>query len=66
MTEEEILAQAMLFVLAGYDTTASTLAFLLHSLMENPDVQQTLYEDIQQKIGDQVRSGKQFMKLLMV
>ena len=54
MTKTEILAQALLFLLGGYDTTASTLSFLLHELTLNPDVQQTLYEEINEKLGDQV------------
>ena len=54
MNEAEILAQALLFVFAGYDTTATTLGFLIHSLTLDQSVQQTLYKEIENQIGDQV------------
>ena len=54
MSEAEILAQSLLFIFAGYDTTATALSFLLHALTLNPDVQQTVYEEIMAHIGNQV------------
>jgi cytochrome P450 family 3 subfamily A len=46
MEEIDILATSLLFVLAGYETTASTLSYLLHELSLNPECQQKLYEEI--------------------
>ena len=54
MNEEEILGQALLFVFAGYDTTATTLGFLIHSLTLNQDIQQRLYDEIESQLGDEV------------
>ncbi|KAI2802051.1 hypothetical protein BLOT_010243 [Blomia tropicalis] len=47
LSEAEVMAQAMVFFLAGYETTASTLSFCLHELAHNQDIQQRLYEEIQ-------------------
>ena len=47
LSEEEIMAQVVVFLLAGYETTASTLSFCLYELATNPVVQQRLYEEIQ-------------------
>lgn len=48
MTNDEVMANAMVFMLAGYDTTASTLSFVLHLLTNYPDVQ----EKVRQEIND--------------
>ena len=48
-THEEILANAMLFILAGHETTASTLQFFWYLICMNPAVQNQIYEEIQQK-----------------
>src|SRR5690606_34922847 len=47
LSEEEIMAQAMVFFLAGYETTASTLSYTLFELAKNPDIQERLYQEIQ-------------------
>lgn len=46
LTEDEIIAQCFLFLIAGYETTASTLAFCSHELALNQQVQDKLYEEI--------------------
>ncbi|KAK7806227.1 hypothetical protein U0070_008890 [Myodes glareolus] len=46
LTDMEILAQAIIFIFAGYDTTSSTLAFALHSQAAHPDIQKKLQEEI--------------------
>ncbi len=46
MSETEILAQALVFFLAGYETTASTLSFCIYELALNPDIQQKLYDEV--------------------
>ncbi len=44
--EIDILATSLLFILAGYETTASTLSYLFHELSINPECQEKLYEEI--------------------
>lgn len=57
-TEDEILAQAGGTFFAGFDTTATTLMFLAYELAFNPDVQERLYE-----ILNEMQIGKQQMDL---
>lgn len=46
LTTDEIMAQSMLFLLAGYETTATTLDFILYSLATNPQCQERCVEEI--------------------
>ena len=46
LTEEEITAHAILFMLAGYETTANTLSYTSYLLALNPHVQEKLQEEI--------------------
>lgn len=46
LTNTEILAQAILFLVAGSETTATTLAWITHNLALNPDCQNKLIEEV--------------------
>eukprot|EP00057_Strongylocentrotus_purpuratus_P033355 XP_791117.3 PREDICTED: cytochrome P450 3A40 [Strongylocentrotus purpuratus] len=46
MTREELLAQSMVFLVAGYDTTATLLTFASYLLASNPDCQDKLIAEI--------------------
>ncbi|KAM8704813.1 hypothetical protein ACLKA7_009292 [Drosophila subpalustris] len=50
MTKDNIAAHLFLFFVAGYETSASTAAFTLYELMQNPDVLAKLREDINQTL----------------
>ncbi|XP_058820111.1 probable cytochrome P450 9f2 [Topomyia yanbarensis] len=55
MTENEMIAQAFIFFLGGFETVSTTLTFLVHDLVMNPDVQVKLYEEIKatdKELGD--------------
>ncbi|RDD39453.1 Cytochrome P450 3A14 [Trichoplax sp. H2] len=52
LNDEEIIGQAFLFLIAGYETTQNTLAFACYSLATNPDVQQKLIDEIDSKCPD--------------
>ncbi len=49
------MAQGILFFIAGYDTTATSIAFLLYNLALNPDVQEELHDEIVNLAGNEVR-----------
>ncbi|XP_060247070.1 cytochrome P450 3A1 isoform X1 [Meriones unguiculatus] len=46
LSDMEIMAQSIIFIFAGYDTTSTTLSFVLHSLATYPDIQKKLQEEI--------------------
>ncbi|XP_068886092.1 cytochrome P450 3A29-like isoform X1 [Aphelocoma coerulescens] len=46
LSDEEVLAQALIFVFAGYETTSSTLSYIAYNLAIHPDVQQRLQDEV--------------------
>lgn len=46
MSIEQCAAQVFLFYVAGYDSIASTLSYMLYELARNDDVQRRIQEDI--------------------
>lgn len=48
MSVPEVTAQLYVFLLAGFDTSASTMAFFLYELAKNPHIQEKVYESIKE------------------
>ncbi|XP_004691967.2 PREDICTED: cytochrome P450 3A12-like [Condylura cristata] len=46
MSDLEIMAQSIIFIFAGYETTSSSLSFLMYALATHPDVQKKLQDEI--------------------
>ncbi|XP_051061442.1 cytochrome P450 3A31 [Phodopus roborovskii] len=55
LSDMEILAQSIIFIFAGYDTTSSTLAFALYLLATHPDIQKKLQEEIDVTLPNKAR-----------
>jgi cytochrome P450 family 3 subfamily A len=54
LTNAEIISQSVLFLMAGYETTASTLEFISYHLAKYPQVQQNLCDEIDQVLDKHV------------
>lgn len=54
LTTDEVTGNAIVFFIAGYDTTASTLAFMAYCLATNPDCQERLISEIDSAIGQEL------------
>lgn len=46
LTSDGVLAQSLIFIIAGFDTISSTLAFVCHSLAIYPECQDKLLEEV--------------------
>jgi cytochrome P450 len=46
ITKTTVLSQAMVFLLAGFETTATTLTVLSYRLAKNPEIQDKLIEEV--------------------
>lgn len=44
----------LLFLLAGYETTSTTLAYIMYEMAVNPEVQKKLQEEIDENFPDHV------------
>ena len=58
LTDEEVVAHAVTFILAGYETTANTLAYTSYLLALNPHIQEKLQSEIDNYFDDKPVSIK--------
>jgi len=61
LSDEEILAQALIFVFAGYETTSSTLSYISYYLAIHPDVQKRLQDEIDANLPNKVKEGGEML-----
>ncbi|KAJ0177460.1 hypothetical protein K1T71_007469 [Dendrolimus kikuchii] len=52
ITDDDLVAQAVLFYIAGYDTTTNLINYFLYEMAINPEVQEKLYEELNKVPGD--------------
>ena len=48
LDEMSFIGTAMVFLVAGYDTTGMTLSWICYELAKNPDLQRRLQEELEQ------------------
>ena len=46
LSDMEVIAQSLVFLAAGYETTSTTLSFVSHHLAINPEIQDKLQQEI--------------------
>ncbi|PVD38387.1 hypothetical protein C0Q70_01001 [Pomacea canaliculata] len=63
LSRVEVVAQALTFFGAGYETTASTLQFMAHSLALHPEVQEKIVCEIKEQLGDEIPTYEGVSKL---
>ncbi|CAF1359364.1 unnamed protein product [Rotaria sordida] len=51
LSDREILGQALIFLMAGYETTSTLLSFFFYVMAIYPDIQEKIYAEIQQQLG---------------
>ncbi|CAG9785904.1 unnamed protein product [Diatraea saccharalis] len=56
-SDDDLVAQAILFFIAGFETVSSAMSFTLHELAINPDVQDKLVAEIRE---NEKRNGGKF------
>ena len=52
LSDDEIIATSITFLLAGYETTANALAYTTYLLALNPEIQEKLYTEVSEKLRD--------------
>lgn len=52
-TDNELVAQCLIFFLAGFETSSLALSLAAYELVSNPDIQQKLYEEIK-TVNDEI------------
>ena len=55
LTDDEVVSQSVIFLLAGYETSSNTLSFTLYHLAVNPDVQDKLRSEINEAVETNAR-----------
>ncbi len=54
LNNAEIMSQAFIFLIAGSETTATTMTFVAYLLAKNPEIQAKLYHEIEKAFNEYV------------
>ena len=58
LTKEEVMGQSLLLLIAGFETTSSTICFLLYHLACNPACQEKARREVDEILGDKVGDNR--------
>ena len=62
MSENEMIAQLLIFFIAGYETTATTVTVILNFLAKHPQYIEKIRKEAEQEITDMNRIGFRYFK----
>ncbi|MGH3663696.1 MAG: cytochrome P450 [Micromonosporaceae bacterium] len=63
LTDQEVLEQVAVFLLAGHDTTATALTMTLWLLSQHPEAQRRLRDEIARVLGDRTPAAEDMREL---
>ncbi|XP_059172331.1 cytochrome P450 3A41-like [Physella acuta] len=63
MSTEELMGQSFLVIIAGFETTATTLQLLLYLLAKHPDIQEKVCEEIESVVQGETPTYEELHKL---
>jgi cytochrome P450 len=63
MTDQQIRDEVISFFLAGYETTAVTLAWLVHTLTQHPDARRSVEAEVAAVLGDRAPAFEDLMAM---
>ena len=52
LSDKEIFGQALVFLVAGYETTSVLMSFLVYVLATEPAIQEKVHQEMQSVLGD--------------
>ena len=52
LSDKEILGQALIFLVAAFETTSVLMSYFFYTMATQPDIQEKVYEEIRQELGD--------------
>ncbi|CAL1529340.1 unnamed protein product [Lymnaea stagnalis] len=64
LTEEELIAQSMLIIFAGFETTATSLQMCFYNLAKYPEIQAKVYEELTQVAASDVPTKDELTRLV--
>ncbi|CAD7012862.1 unnamed protein product [Ceratitis capitata] len=63
LTQEEIYEEVSTFMFEGHDTTTSGVAFTIYLLATHPEIQQKVYAEQEQLLGDNLKGEATFQQI---